>query len=79
MKPFIKGNIMKSKRRTIVPKKEVNRWIVFEGRVIATGYRTRKQAREAAKKLQQRPGNFKYTGRCTHGYRYITLDTHSCT
>lgn len=69
-----------SKRRTIVPKKEVKCWTVFEGHIISVGHSTRKQARAAAKKLaKERPSrmqDYKYVGRCSHDYRYIILDTH---
>lgn len=71
---------MATKRRTIVKKKEVKCWAVFEGHMISAGHRTRKQARTASKKLAadlpSRMQDFKYVGRCTYGYRYIILDTH---
>lgn len=64
------------KRRTIVKKKEVSQWVIFEGRFIGVGFVNRKQARIFARKMKVRPGNHKYVGRSTHGYRYIILDTH---
>ena len=64
------------KRRTIVKKKDVRCWIVFEGRPIGVGFSTRKAARTASKKLRPRGINFKYVGRAAYNHRYIILDTH---
>ena len=65
-----------AKRRTIVKKKEVQQWAVFEGRITSVGHTNREQARQAARKMSAAASTHKYVGRCTHGYRYIILDTH---
>lgn len=74
---LMQRKIMKTKkRRTIVGKKDVRGWAVFEGRMVSVGHRTRRTARAAAKKLGKQQGNYKYVGRCAYDYRYIILDTH---
>lgn len=72
----ILGDRMKAKRRIIVRKKDVKSWCVLGGEVLSSGYRTREQARQAAKSLSVGPGRHKYFGRCAFNYRYIILDTH---
>lgn len=74
---YVKEKIMSvKKRRTIVKRKNVKQWVIFEGQPIEVGFTSRKAARTAAKKLRPRGINYKYVGRCAYNYRYIILDTH---
>ena len=52
--------------------KNIDSWIVLEGRIVYS-CRTRKQARAYAKKYPAERG-YNYVGKCIKNYRNIVLD-----